>query len=521
MPNDEQVQKPSVYPGKFVFDDGKPLKDVYVYTDVPGDNQFDLANKWKTNERGTAGRLLANHKYNFYFSKEERDKAWLKKNISEAACKLVETGAAQEGVIKVEIKRPKFEVELNMSKDPKAAYLGWAPSKSQLKQTDGDPVATVELRCKESEEGGKLSFYDNAKGEGGPADTKTVKIESYQAATTFWVGGKAGHASTKDKDTTLELVWLGEVLVSVPLMIRVRKNANTLTDDERKAFVQAFADLNDAGNGPFKAFRDMHTNESDPQAHGGVQFLLWHRAFILALERGLQTKNPAVSLHYWRFDEAAPKLFDKNFIGETKEGQARPTFAADNPLKAWKTDNDVGILRESRFDTKARGASGNGSWPTAGRVRTEAETLALGSSFSSFAGMEGDPHGAAHVSFSGYLQSIGTAAKDPLFFMLHCNVDRLWALWQKNNKKYKESDYTSAFSSRTRKGHKLDDTMWPWDGDTANGRPSTAPGGAFPEVAHTEFPGGTPKVKQMIDYQGRESDGVSRLGFDYDTVTFA
>ena len=48
----------------------------------------------------------------------------------------------------------------------------------------------------------------------------------------------------------------------------------------------------------------------------------------------------------------------------------------------------------------------------------------------SFARMEGTPHGAAHMSFNGRINNVPVAPEDPLFFLLHCNVDRLWALWQ-------------------------------------------------------------------------------------------
>ena len=61
---------------------------------------------------------------------------------------------------------------------------------------------------------------------------------------------------------------------------------------------------------------------------------------------------------------------------------------------------------------------------------SENETIGLGDAFVDFEEMEGNPHGSAHVSFGGSISSIPTAAKDPLFFMLHANVDRLWAKWQ-------------------------------------------------------------------------------------------
>ena len=44
--------------------------------------------------------------------------------------------------------------------------------------------------------------------------------------------------------------------------------------------------------------------------------------------------------------------------------------------------------------------------------------------------------GVSLTSFGGSISSIGSAARDPLFFLLHCNVDRLWAKWQWLNQRY-------------------------------------------------------------------------------------
>jgi hypothetical protein len=59
----------------------------------------------------------------------------------------------------------------------------------------------------------------------------------------------------------------------------------------------------------------MHTQVSSPEAHGAPGFLPWHRAYLLDLERELQNIDPSVALPYWRFDQAAPNLFVKEFIG--------------------------------------------------------------------------------------------------------------------------------------------------------------------------------------------------------------
>jgi tyrosinase len=75
----------------------------------------------------------------------------------------------------------------------------------------------------------------------------------------------------------------------------------------------------------------------------------------------------------------------------------------------------------------------------------------------------------------------------------------------------------------TRIGHNLLDTMWPWNQVTGTGagddRPPTAPGGNLPQSKMVNFPGLTPMVGDMIDYQGALNP-ANRLGFDYDDVPF-
>ena len=39
------------------------------------------------------------------------------------------------------------------------------------------------------------------------------------------------------------------------------------------------------------------------------------------------------------------------------------------------------------------------------------------------------PHGSVHVETGGWMSSVPTAAQDPIFYVHHSNVDRLWDLW--------------------------------------------------------------------------------------------
>jgi tyrosinase len=50
--------------------------------------------------------------------------------------------------------------------------------------------------------------------------------------------------------------------------------------------------------------------------------------------------------------------------------------------------------------------------------------------FASFSpDLEGTPHGAVHVACGGWMGQIPTAGQDPIFWLHHCNIDRLWDAW--------------------------------------------------------------------------------------------
>jgi tyrosinase len=54
-----------------------------------------------------------------------------------------------------------------------------------------------------------------------------------------------------------------------------------------------------------------------------------------------------------------------------------------------------------------------------------------------------DMHGRVHLWVGGTMSSGGGTSNDPIFFMHHANVDRLWAMWQD---KYGDSTYPSAYT---------------------------------------------------------------------------
>jgi tyrosinase len=403
------------------------------------------------------------------------------------------------------------ELQIHDSTSPDARFLGWVPSPCRIRVTDPSgttgPSVNLQITGNTAAGGGQVVLRT---GTTGAFATKiTVAVPTNGATVPFFAAGRFGQPSSSNGDVSIEVSDRANLLISVPVMVRIRKNANLLSTAERDRFVSAFGKLNDQGKGRFRDFRDMHVAVSLSQAHGAPGFLPWHRSYLLDLERDLQAIDQSVSLPYWRFDQPAPNIFTADFFG-TADQNGTVQFSATNPLQFWRTDGQLGVIRRPKFPTSTAPPN----------LLNEAQTLALGGTFKSFRQMEGNPHGSAHVSFVGSIDNPATAPKDPLFFLLHCNVDRLWAKWQRKFARF-DLAVPASFDeiATSRPGHKLSDTMWPWNGVTGHTRPPTAPGGPMSASPCVTAPGPQPRVEDMLDYQGEIASG-SELGFDYDDALF-
>jgi tyrosinase len=392
-------------------------------------------------------------------------------------------------------------------------FLTWTPVAATARVVNPVGTGPVRTTLRNAGSGGRVRFATTRTHLGTPTLALSLPIDGTPVR--FFVAGEFGRPSVSLGDAVIQARRTGTttVLGRKPATVRVRKNAQTLSPAERDRFVAAFGTLNGGGAGRFRDFRDMHVFAATAEAHGNVGFLPWHRAYLLDLERELQAIDPSVALPYWRFDQAAPNVFTREFMG-VSNAAGTVEFAAGHPFNTWRTDGALGISRQPFFAT--------GSAPPG--LRTETQTLALGGAapnalYAGFAIMEGNPHGSAHTRFGGFISAIPSAARDPLFFMLHANVDRLWAKWQWVHRRT-SPDEARAFAPAVpdRIGHRIPDTMWPWNGIMGAPRPATAPGGTFPPSRSTTRPGLKPKVGATIDYQA--VGGGPPLAFAYDDVPF-
>ncbi len=190
---------------------------------------------------------------------------------------------------------------------------------------------------------------------------------------------------------------------------RVRKNQKNLTPIEWNRFIHAIEALADSDmpTPTYQEFVQIHVQAMSMAgmtwgAHNGVNFLTWHREYLAKLEARLMAINPLVTIPYW------------NWIEDRVSIPAALSNSAD--LVRW------GVTRLSSFNGSSIATAANHS-----------SLMALGT-FSAFSSMlEASPfHNRIHGLVGGTSETMATSSSpaDPIFWLHHCFIDKLFADWQ-------------------------------------------------------------------------------------------
>lgn len=191
-------------------------------------------------------------------------------------------------------------------------------------------------------------------------------------------------------------------------MTTPRKRASALTGAEQTRYRTGVTQLIESGF--YGQLVALHGDMSHDQ-HGGMgaigtqRFLPWHRDFLLQLERELQRRDSAASIPYWDWttQRAVPHWME-DFL------PAVPVPGRRNPIQV-------------RRSTGRRGRLPAG-WEVETLVRNSAVT------YTTFTSVLEGFHNEVHGWVGGAMGSIMVSPADPLFWMHHAQVDRLWSMWQ-------------------------------------------------------------------------------------------
>jgi tyrosinase len=180
-------------------------------------------------------------------------------------------------------------------------------------------------------------------------------------------------------------------------------------------------------------------------------FLPWHRGYLLALEAQIRAEVVKLggpedwALPYWDYFGGG----DQNNIPPAFTEKKLPDGTTDNPLFVTARlgpDGDGkkiyvplgktkhGITMDCLCDTEYVGDAAESGFGGPDTTSVGCFSHSGGSS----GGLENDPHNLVHVFVGGTDQNLGvsglmadpsTAALDPIFYVHHANIDRMWAGW--------------------------------------------------------------------------------------------
>lgn len=266
------------------------------------------------------------------------------------------------------------------------------------------------------------------------------------------------------------------------------------------------------------------------QAHQGPAFLPWHREFILRFEIDLQSIDARVTLPYWDWtadNSESSSIWDSRFMGGN--GKESDGQVMDGPF-AYESRNwnlailDIDDPTHAPYLRRRFGTFPNVSTlPTAAQVEdaikvtpydsppwiTNTQTGQPQPSFRNrlegwYGG--GNIHNRVHLWVSGgsppEFKDAGsmfwsTSPNDPVFFLHHCNIDRLWARWQSENPTYGYVPNTGG-----PQGHNINDILGPMMTSSHSSPNSSSSACDHAAMAET-------RVSDVIDHH--------TLGYIYDT----
>lgn len=169
-------------------------------------------------------------------------------------------------------------------------------------------------------------------------------------------------------------------------------------------------------------------SSTDPQwnqcRHAHWWFVAWHRAYVLELEHQLQAAigDKNFRLPYWDYLDTTqrkiPPAFRKttSSLFESNRGSNEVGFEVSDLKKTFSAAKYTGNMIAGGF--------GGASVPSG----------TISAAFSKRGLMEQNPHNTVHVDIGGLMMDPATAARDPIFWAHHCNIDRIWEVWIKNGK---------------------------------------------------------------------------------------
>lgn len=262
--------------------------------------------------------------------------------------------------------------------------------------------------------------FDEVIAEGFPRD----KLDALRTAHEAMVRGRPAPRAPKLKRAAAE----------APAQT-TRKDAANLTSAEQTAFKQATVRLVEEGKylELIQHHMDMSHNMHGSMGEVGLyRFLGWHRRYLLEFERELQradallrpTATEVLGVPYWRWQDSFPVWMNGFLPAQDPDTGGSPPSRknASPPNKANAADvntivnqfagQSTGLPGQNDYTKFTWGVEGWGKRPN---------------------GTPLPAHNHGHSWIGGIMNNTSTSPTDPMFWLHHAEVDRLWQIWRQAN----------------------------------------------------------------------------------------
>src|SRR5262245_4320928 len=186
------------------------------------------------------------------------------------------------------------------------------------------------------------------------------------------------------------------------LKVCKRKDHTALSDTEKARFICAYNMLNTDGT----LGQLVQTHHGMYGQHSDDRLLPWHRVFLHLLEEALHQYHPDVCIPYW--DWTKP------------EEQEFPDWLEDVLPTVNTPTGPITVIRSP------------GSGSQLASIASITPLAMSKTSYGEFAGLINGIHGSVHGWVGGTMSSPVTSPADPVFWLHHANLDRLWWQWYKS-----------------------------------------------------------------------------------------
>jgi hypothetical protein len=315
----------------------------------------------------------------------------------------------------------------------------------------------------------------------------------------------------------------------------IRRNLATVSKEERDLFIEAVKKLNgmyypgsrtDFPAGHVSLWFKQDEIHQSSHVHGCPAFLPWHRELCNRFEALLRIIHPELSLHYWDWNldpsnmpdgkGGVINLFDEHFLGNADgnvnggsvgEPLLSAGFYSPNPVDGNFRDNHAPVIiqrpdpndpstwsypagynpadppktlrRHKRAGPPPVGVPGSGWAKDSDFINAQTWEDFRDLMYGNEQGTSPNgAHGAAHGYIGGNLSNPHISFRDPFVFLLHANIDRLWAMWQLQpghpERLHSEQIYHTQENTTGSGDVELGDPFWgilsplePWAGFTA------------------------------------------------------